>query len=224
MESPAPTRTGRDERRAAILEIAHAAFLADGYAATSMSTIAARLGGSKATLYNYFSSKEELFAAVISNKCEHLQALIDHAQVEGGDFRSTLQNFGERFVRLALQDESIATFRLVMAECGRFPELGLTFYDSGLKQGRERLGEYFKQAIVEGNLRACDSTLMAYYFFDLCLSGVHMRKLWNVEPDPTHEDIHTNVARAIAIFLAAFGTKDTDRNEAAALCSTVKKE
>ena len=30
-----------------------------------MSTIAARLGGSKGTLYNYFKSKEELFEAQV---------------------------------------------------------------------------------------------------------------------------------------------------------------
>ena len=35
-------RSDRDERRETILQIAHAAFLEDGYAATSMSSIAAR--------------------------------------------------------------------------------------------------------------------------------------------------------------------------------------
>ena len=34
-----------------------------------MSTIAARLGGSKGTLYNYFKSKEELFEAYIRETC-----------------------------------------------------------------------------------------------------------------------------------------------------------
>jgi AcrR family transcriptional regulator len=58
-------KKGRDEKRAAIVKIAYEAFLTDGYAATSMSSIAAKVGGSKATLYNYFASKEELFAAVI---------------------------------------------------------------------------------------------------------------------------------------------------------------
>ena len=45
-----PARPDRDERREAILKVARAAFLSDGYAATSMSAIAAKVGGSKATL------------------------------------------------------------------------------------------------------------------------------------------------------------------------------
>jgi AcrR family transcriptional regulator len=208
----------KDERRSAIVDIAHAAFLADGYAATSMSTIAAKVGGSKATLYNYFSSKEELFIAVVSKKCEQMQTLLYDAQVESGDFRSALQNFGERFIALVLQEESVATYRMVMAECGRFPELGHAFYDTGMKQGRARLAEYFEQTIAVGELRDCDAYLMANYFFDLCMSGIHTRKLWNVQPPLTPENIRDNVARAIAIFMAAFGTKDEYREDVMQLC------
>lgn len=218
METPVIPKSGRDERRAAILDIAHKAFLSDGYAATSMSTIAARVGGSKATLYNYFASKEELFAAVIAAKCDQLQILLYDAQVEGSDFRSALETFGERFLNLLLQDESIATYRLVMAECARFPELGRAFYESGAKRGRSRLAEFFEGAIAAGELRACEPFVLAEYFFDLCISGVHHRKLWNVQTDPSAEQIRTNVRRAIAIFLAAFGT-NPDRDEAARLCA-----
>jgi len=220
METPVFAKPGRDERRSAILAIAHAAFLSDGYAATSMSTIAARVGGSKATLYNYFSSKEELFGAVVANKCEQLQMLLYEAQVEGNDFRSALQNFGERLLQLLLQEESVATYRMVVAECGRFPELGHTFYNSGVKQARAKLGEYFEKAIADGQLRACDAATMAHYYFDLCMSRIHLRRIWNVETNPTVEEIRTNVARAVAIFLAAFGTGEGDREEAARLCST----
>ncbi|MEO6377128.1 MAG: helix-turn-helix domain-containing protein, partial [Caulobacteraceae bacterium] len=60
-------RAGRDLRRQAILNVACEAFLAEGYAAVSMSAIAATLGGSKATLYAYFRSKAELFAAVMED-------------------------------------------------------------------------------------------------------------------------------------------------------------
>ncbi|MGH6965637.1 MAG: TetR/AcrR family transcriptional regulator, partial [Phenylobacterium sp.] len=47
-------RLDRDARREAILDVAQEVFLEEGFANASMSTIAARLGGSKGTLYNYF--------------------------------------------------------------------------------------------------------------------------------------------------------------------------
>ena len=58
-------RVKSEERRRAIIEVARQVFTELGFETTSMSQIAARVGGSKATLYNYFSSKDELFAAVI---------------------------------------------------------------------------------------------------------------------------------------------------------------
>src|SRR4051812_22630064 len=62
-------RLDRDARREAILDVAQEVFLEEGFAAASMSTIAARLGGSKGTLYNYFKSKDDLFNAYVERRC-----------------------------------------------------------------------------------------------------------------------------------------------------------
>ena len=51
-------------RREAILAVAADVFKEMGFEGASMAEISARIGGSKATLYGYFKSKEELFVAV----------------------------------------------------------------------------------------------------------------------------------------------------------------
>ncbi len=205
MGAEAAIRTGRDERREAILKIAHEAFLADGYSGTSMSSIAARVGGSKATLYNYFPSKEELFRAVVQGRCDEVAGLLDQGRLEGGDFRTTLTRFGARFLPLVLSDEFIATYRMMIGEAARFPEIGQTFYEAGPRQGMRRVGEFMAEGIKSGDLRDEDPDMMAQYFLDLCMSDLHHRRLWNAKPDPTSEEIDANVARAVMIFMAAFG-------------------
>ncbi len=80
------SRPPRDEKREAILRIAYQAFLTDGYAATSMSEIARQVGGSKATLYNYFCSKEELFTAVVDEKCQVIEDMVFDAALALDDF------------------------------------------------------------------------------------------------------------------------------------------
>ena len=45
-------RVKSEAKRQAILDIAKATFIEQGYSNTSMSEIASRVGGSKATLYN----------------------------------------------------------------------------------------------------------------------------------------------------------------------------
>ncbi len=53
-------RKKTETRRSTILGHALDIFRKEGFERASMSQIAAQVGGSKATLYNYFSSKEEL--------------------------------------------------------------------------------------------------------------------------------------------------------------------
>jgi AcrR family transcriptional regulator len=54
-----------DERRAQIMEAALACFIRKGYNNTTMDDIVAESGLSKGTLYWYFKSKDDLFAAAI---------------------------------------------------------------------------------------------------------------------------------------------------------------
>jgi AcrR family transcriptional regulator len=195
----------RDEKREHILKEAYAAFLSDGYAATSMSSISARVGGSKATLYNYFSSKEDLFAAVIEEKCRDAQAMFLDFNPENADFRELLTQLGERLVHLALKDDSIATFRLITAESARFPELGRLFYMGGRQRGKQILGDFFERAQKAGKLRPGNPKDMAVLFVELCKGELVLLKVWNVRPKPTEKEIKATIATAVTVFLAAYG-------------------
>jgi len=200
-----PTRTGRDEKRDAILEIACEAFLTDGYAATSMSSIAAKVGGSKATLYNYFASKEELFGAVIGEKCQDFLSVVFEGEPHEIAFRLALKHVGERLLKVMLSDEKIAIYRLITAETARFPELGRAFYRSGPEQGKKIMAEYFDRAVAQGHLKPGNTLVMASHFFDLCKGELHHRKLWNVVDHITDDEIRANVGQAMDVFLAAYG-------------------
>ena len=57
----------RLERESQILQVACEVFGSDGYAATSIQTVAERAGISKPLVYNYFGSKEGLFLACLEH-------------------------------------------------------------------------------------------------------------------------------------------------------------
>jgi len=181
-------------------------FLKEGFAAVSMSAIAARVGGSKATLYNYFPSKEELFAATVSARCEQLQSIIYEVEAESLSFGETLKRFGERVIALFLGDEGVAMFRLVVAESARFPELGHLFYEMGPNRGHERVAEFLSHGIARGALAPGDVMEMARAFIDLLVSDLHKRRLCNVAPEPSPELMSRNADRAVRQFLAIYGT------------------
>ncbi|HXS07116.1 MAG TPA: TetR/AcrR family transcriptional regulator [Rhizomicrobium sp.] len=195
----------RDAKREHILKVAYAAFLRDGYAATSMSSIAARVGGSKATLYNYFSSKEELFAAVIEEKCRDAMSMFLDINWEATDFDKLLTLVGERMLRFWLRDDNIATYRLITAESARFPELGRLFYRGGRQRGKQMLGDFFRWAQESRQLRRAKPEDMAALFVELCRGELVLLKLWNVHPRPTEKEIKATIATAVTVFLAAYG-------------------
>ncbi len=192
----------RDEKREAILGIARQVFLEEGYAAASMSTIAARVGGSKGTLYNYFRSKAELFVAVIQHQCELNQAeLFD---THHPDMHTYLRELAKRFTRLMLSDEVLGMHRIVVAEAVRFPEIGAALYEAGPKKGKQRMIAYFDQAIAEGRLKPCDTGRAAEQAMELCLAGLYRRALWNVGAKPTDAEIDANVEAGLDTWMAAY--------------------
>ena len=207
LEPSGPTKSAKDERRDAIVAIAQETFIANGYSGTSMSAIAARLGGSKGTLYNYFKSKEELFVAVVEKKCAQILGMMNEAEIKsGGDLRATLADFGEHFLELVLNDDSIATFRLAVAESDRFPEIGRAIYNSGINQNLRHVTEFLRHAKEGGQLRSgVDVAVAAEQFLDLCLSGIHRKRLLNVVPMPGRAEIRARVKDAISTFTRAFG-------------------
>ena len=135
----ATARPQSDDRRAAMLEIARAAFLREGYAAASMSEIAAKVGGSKATLYSYFPSKKDLFVAVIEEEVQLMLTPLFEMDETQGDFRTVLEQFARRFLDLLLAEDTVAFYRLIVAESARFPEIGQAAYQFGVQRGLDRL-------------------------------------------------------------------------------------
>jgi AcrR family transcriptional regulator len=195
-----------EARRKAILEVARDVFLNQGYAAASMSEIAARVGGSKGTLYNYFRSKEELFGAFMTDVCQvAANNAYQHLPPVGGELRGPLIEFGVSFLTFLLTEPTMSIHRLVVAEAGRFPELGRVFYETGPKRGEAKLQAYFDDAVAAGKLRPCDTLAAARWFRDMVFCDIYSRALWNVLGEPTPQQIRDHAAEAADIFLSAFG-------------------
>jgi AcrR family transcriptional regulator len=200
-------RAGKDDRRKAILDVACDIFMQEGYAAASMSSIAARAGGSKGTLYNYFPSKEELFAALMKQECEAGDWTTFPPASSPEDVPLILQDVGLRFLTFVLSERARSIHRLVMAESARFPELGRSFYENGPKRGIVIMGAWLRTQMDAGRLRAVDPERAAALFLVLCKSEIYQKVLWAVEPVPSGAAKAAIVQTAVEVFLAAYGPR-----------------
>src|SRR6516225_5533168 len=99
-------------KRQLVLDAAASLFMAHGYGAVSMDAVARSAGVSKATLYAYFSSKDQLFATIIGEACQQKFALGELLPADATDIRMALVAFGSRLLRFFLEERALAIHRV----------------------------------------------------------------------------------------------------------------
>ena len=187
-----------------ILAAAKRSFLAAGFGAVSMDTIAREAGVSKATVYAHFDGKEELFGAVIERECERYFARFSVSELDPCDVRASLMVLGRRFLELLLSPDALALHRIILAEVTRFPVLGEVFWRAGPERERAQIEAFLKRAIASGTLTPADTRLAAEQFVALIRGDVQLRHLLRLDADADRRGIGAAVDDAVATFLRAF--------------------
>jgi AcrR family transcriptional regulator len=200
-------RLDRDARREIILDVAQEVFLEEGFANASMSTIAARLGGSKGTLYNYFKSKDDLFTAYVERRCLWQQDEIFGLKA-GETPEQALRRIARSFLAHVINETTVRNFRLIVAEAERSPEIGRIFYDAGPRRGGERLAEFLASLEAAGALDLeGDPQGAAQHLLGLVQSPTFKGRLCNAVPELTGRQIDQEVTRSVRAFLRAYGPR-----------------
>jgi AcrR family transcriptional regulator len=195
-----------EARRNAIVEAATELFKEMGYERASMNELAKRFGGSKATLYGYFSSKEELFVAVVEAVATGhlLDATRDlAAEVAQGKLtlEAQLRRFGERMLGVLAHDESaLAVYRMVVAESGR-SDVGQLFHDAGPAAAMAAIAELMADAMDRGELRRADPKVAAAHFTALVTAETDVRLYQRNPPPLTLKEIRQIVRRSVDMFM-----------------------
>jgi len=195
------TAVKRDE----IIATAGEVFRELGFERASMSEIAARLGGSKATLYGYFDSKEALFVAVTQAEAnDYFEPILSDLTTTHADVRTALRRLGEQAMQFVLQPHAVAGRRMVIAVALQ-SNIGKSFYESGPQRGLEFIAMYMKSLMAKGVLRPADAAVMAQHLMALLESELIPECMYGVKTEmPKPARIRDAVKRAIDVFLAAY--------------------
>ncbi len=198
-------RKRSEKKRRAILDAAYGLFREKGFEKTSVAEINARAGGSKATIYSYFPSKEELFVECMFSLAEtYLEGILKLLKNPVGDILPTLQAFGESFLRLVCSSEMISLRRLMIAEAER-AGIGRLFNEK-LERMRYQVASFISDVMSEGKLRAGDADLAAVQLRALLEAELFEPLLLCVGDDrPGEEAIVSAAGRAVGTFMRAYG-------------------
>jgi TetR/AcrR family transcriptional regulator, mexJK operon transcriptional repressor len=195
----------REGRRERFIDLAREAFCRQGYGATTMSEIAAAAGGSKTTLWSYFPSKEDLFAAVCDDLVERYGCAITIDIDSEAPIDAQLVSFGRALLSTILSPMVIALQRMVIGEAGRFPELARVFYERGPARGKSRIADLIALAMERRQLRAGDPKVAARQLVGLLQAGSWHWRLLGIIEDFSPARREEEVQLAVATFLRAWG-------------------
>lgn len=187
--------------RELILKAATEAFVAHGYAGTSIEQIAAQAGVSKPTIYSHFEGKEQLFIAIMNSVCDNFEEpfLAPHADSE--ELPALLNRIADNYTRSILQPGVIAMHRLFVAEAERFPELSRRYYQVGPQRVHKTLAGFFANRMERGEIRSIDPMMLAQFFAAIIIAPMRTRCLFAVANAIDWEALDRQNREAIALFL-----------------------
>ncbi len=189
-----------------VIDGARAVFVADGYDGASVDAIARAAKVSKATLYSYFPDKRRLFMEIAKRECQR-QADAAIARIDiSRPPEVVLFEAASTMVRFFLSEFGRQSYRIAVAEAGRFPEIGEAFYASGPAMARDAIAAYLRDRSAAGELRQiADTDLAADQFIALCKASLHIKWIMGIAPGFADDEIDRVIRGAVETFMARYG-------------------
>jgi AcrR family transcriptional regulator len=199
-------RVRTEEKRADIVRVASELFNELGYDRCSMATISERLGGSKATLYGYFCSKEELLRAVLQCQVASEFDRIMEEFHEQADLRAALIKLGIGYHNKRLSSLPVANIRAIVNQppCSK---MGKEFYETVIRPAFEEMAQRFEMLMDTGRLKRADPWVALMHWKGLNDWDLFERRIMGAINGPEDVDVEKVATLAADAFLKLYGTE-----------------
>lgn len=204
-------RVRSEEKRREIVTVAAELFVELGYEHTSMSAISERVGGSKATLYGYFPSKEDLLRAVLDYDVANAAFLVLHEFPADEDLRDGLSRLGVQYLTRRLGALSIANMR-TLASLPADSMMGKDFYEATVQPAWKLLSNHFAGLMEAGRLRRADPWVAAMQWKGLNEGDLLERRLVGAMSHPDPNELKKLATLAADAFLRIYETEPVNRD------------
>ncbi len=154
----------RDEqfelKRNALLREAAGAFAARGYHATSLDEVAASLGVTKAALYHYVRSKQEILFECHMRAMDLGDQALEHARAQPGSAFDRVVALARRYVELITG----AMGRMaVLSEFDALDDASKEIVAARRDRWDRAMREMIAEGVVDGSIRPVDAKLAVFY-------------------------------------------------------------
>lgn len=170
-------RRRKADRPDEIVAAAFEVFGEKGFAAARLDDIAARAGVSKGAIYLYFTTKEDIFQAVVEQGvAPNLQNLATLATANPQNFPDLVRGFAGMMAHMASTTPLGGILKMVIGEARNFPELARVWHDRLIVPALSALSAAIAAAQARGEIRPGDPRLYAVSLISPLLVGVIWRE------------------------------------------------
>ncbi len=191
-----------------ILAAAREVFTNEGYMGASMDAVAAQAGASKRTVYQYFSDKEELFAAAVLDTVDRGYEFFKPrilALTETDDIETAIRDHARATIIGLTDPELLRMRRLVIAEAERFPAIGREYYERSWVRTLALFADALRTLTRRGLLAVTDPDRAAYTFTWLVVSiPANKVAFLGDSAIDTPQELIAQADEAARVFLAAY--------------------
>ncbi len=205
-DKPAAGRAARlslAERETLILDATERLLAEEGLAGASMGAIARTAGMSKRTVYTVFTSREQLFEALV----RRTRAIFVRPLAEGDramPLAARLHRLLEPEIRESAWAAPTIILRAVVAEAASHPEVARLLLTEGIDVCRELVAAELDHARSRGELACADIRTAASLLCDMAYTCPLEQLLDPERQPPAPEQRRARLDLAIRVFLAGF--------------------
>lgn len=195
---------------AQILPAARDLFLERGFEGMTMDMAASRAGVSKATLYVYFPSKEDLFAASIEEEAKRINAAVSRpfAELSASDepIEQVLRKIARAYIDIFLSERTIAMQQSILGALPRFREIGRVIFGAGPVELTQQIADLLVAARDRGQLELDDPLIAAKQFMCQARGEFDFMGMLML-PRPDEETIERWIDASIDLFMTRYGKR-----------------
>jgi len=186
-----------------VLNVASEYFLSHGYKGTSINAMARDSGISKESIYRYFSSKKELFEAVVAKELAEYKERLQFTdfEYESLSLDNALKRTAETIIKAVGSDRTLSLRRLIFQETIQSPDIGKYYYEIGPQVAYRRLVKIFAAHKDETDF---DPENLAHYFVAMTLHKTMLQRECGVTKPLTKKQIANHVTVVRDDFIKAF--------------------